>query len=190
MQNLFARLPCTAVIDGKSYPLRTDWRTTLRIFAALEDDTLADFEKQGVLLALLYEAVPSNTAEALRIAMLFLNCGKDETAAPDTQPLYNFTKDAPLIYAALQKSHGIDILHTDLHWWQFAALFCDISEDTFFARILYLRRGMQAGRLSPAEKRTAALLGDYMDVPRRNVPDAQTDEFMKLLKEGTYAGNA
>lgn len=189
MQNLFSRLPHTASIDGKTYALRTDWRTALRIFAAMQDDTLADFEKQGILLSLLYETVPQNIAEAMRIAALFLNCGKEDAPAESTPPLYDFAKDAPLIYAAMQKSHGIDVLHTDLHWWQFCALFCDIGEDTFFARILYLRRGMQTGTLPPAEKRAATLLHEYMALPQNRTVDAQADEFMKLLKEGTHGCN-
>lgn len=180
MQNLFCPLPRYVVVQNKRYALNTDYRTALRILAAFEDAELADLEKQGIMLQLLYKTVPPDETEAVRLALLFLNCGETQTQTEDMPPLYSFTVDAPLIYAALRKSHGVDVLAEEIHWYRFVALFCDISEDSFFARLLYLRRASREGTLTPEEKRVAAALKNYMHVPQSKTPEET--EFMRLLQ--------
>ncbi|MEG2435292.1 MAG: Gp15 family bacteriophage protein [Ruthenibacterium sp.] len=180
MQNLFCPLPRYVTVHRKKYNLNTDYRTALRILAAFEDAELADLEKQGIMLKLLYQNVPPDESEAVRLALLFLNCGETQTETDDTPPLYSFTADAPLIYAALRKSHGVDVLAEEMHWYRFVALFCDISEDSFFARLLYLRRAAREGRLTPDETRMAAALKRYMQVPQQK--SAEETEFMRLLQ--------
>ncbi|MEG1407423.1 MAG: Gp15 family bacteriophage protein [Ruthenibacterium sp.] len=180
MQNLFCPLPRYVVIQQKKYELNTDYRTALRILAAFEDAELADLEKQGIMLKLLYKTVPPDEAQAVRLAQLFLNCGEAQTETDDTPPLYSFTADAPLIYAALRKSHGVDVIAEEMHWYRFVALFCDISEDSFFARLLYLRRAAMEGKLTPEEKRLAIALKNYMRVPQSATPEET--EFMRLYK--------
>lgn len=194
MQSLYRPLPQSVRIGERCYAIRTDYRVALRIFAAFEDEGLAQIEKQGIVLKLLYPEVPTDTDEALRLAFLFLRCGEAEEKQdegenePQTR-LYSFTKDAPLICAAIQKSHGVDILAENLHWYRFAALFSDVNENTFFARLVYLRRQRALGKLTREERESAAALGSYMDVPqpRQNVDfglDADSAEFMRLLGSG------
>ncbi|MEG2394388.1 MAG: Gp15 family bacteriophage protein [Ruthenibacterium sp.] len=202
-----APLPKEVETGGKRYAINTDWRVALRIFTALEDETLAEFERQAVMLRLLYKrAIPPDAGEAVRLAVKFLNCGAppdaldqgadgvqgaDEQAhtqsarAKNESPrLYSFVTDAPLIYAALRRTYGQDVLAGPMHWYRFAALFSDLSGDTFFARLLYLRRGRLAGTLTPDERRVAAALGSYLAVPapRTAQPDEDAQEFFRAYR--------
>lgn len=185
MQTLYAALPQAVETDGVRYAVNTDWRVALRMFAVLEDETLSELEQQAVLLRLFYkDTVPPDTGEALRLLVKFLHCGaQPETGGACEAPLYSLSHDAPLIYAALRRTYGGDVLDGPMHWYRFAALFADLSADTFFARVLYLRRGRRRGTLTPDERRMAAALGRYMEIPAaRGAGDgtaAQAQEFFR-----------
>ncbi|MEG2037178.1 MAG: Gp15 family bacteriophage protein [Ruthenibacterium sp.] len=70
MHGLDAPLPKEVETGGKRYAINTDWRVALRIFTALEDETLAEFERQAVMLRLLYKrAIPPDAGEAVRLAV-------------------------------------------------------------------------------------------------------------------------
>lgn len=170
MNPLYAPLPRSVLICGVQYPIRWDAQTALRILAAFEDDALADAERQGIMLRLLYPEIPPDTGEAVRLAVRFLNCG-DEVPADDGGPrLYSFSHDAALIYAALRRSHGVDAAQP-MHWYQFAALFFDIDADSLFARVVYLRRQQAQGRLTADERRALAALGDIAVLPQRQTAE-------------------
>lgn len=188
MQTLYAPLPQAVEVDGVRYAVHTDWRTALRMFAALEDEALTEFEQQAVLLRLFYkEALPPDTGEALRLAAKFLRCGQEPEAGgtgAGEPPLYSLTQDAPLIYAAMRRTYGGNILDEPMHWYRFAALFADLSADTFFARVLYLRRGRRRGTLTPEERRIAGELRRYLDLPtaRGAQQGEQAREFFAALR--------
>jgi hypothetical protein len=189
MTALFDALPQCAEIDGVLYELNTDYRVALRIITAFEDASLADFEKQCIMIKLLYKTPPPDMEKAAEIAVKFLNCG-DENGDDGEAPLYSFTKDAPFIYSAVSGVCGADVLEKPLHWYRFSAYFRDIREDAFFSRLIYLRRGVRTGKLSTEERRAAASLSNYMSVPSAGVEEnADAAEFMSLLKMGEKEGN-
>lgn len=174
MNPLYAPLPRSVSVGGREYAIRWDAQTALRILAAFEDDALADVEKQGVMLRLLYPEVPPDAAAAARLAVRFLNCG-DEPEQADGPRLYSFSHDAAMIYAALRRSHGVNAAEP-MHWYQFAALFMDIGADTLFARVVYLRRQRQCGRLTADERRALAALGETARLPARAMPEERRAE--------------
>ena len=101
--------------------------------------------------------------------------------------MYSFSGDGPLIYAAMQKSCGVDLWGPEIHWWRFAALLADIGEDTLFARVVYLRRQRALGRLTPAERRAAAALGTLLDLPGDSAPRGEEAAFFNCLRKGGTA---
>lgn len=192
MDSLFAPLPRAVEVDGVRYPLHTDFRVALRILAAFEDEGLAAYEQQGIMLSLLYEGrPPPDLTAAARLGILFLNCGKtpaaaEEAASMQTGRLFSFSHDAPLIWAAMQRSHGVDVLDGPMHWYRFAALFADIAEDTFFSRIVALRRAQRLGTLTREQRRCAAQLEGYLRLPEAGA-QGQTEEtraFFAALEQG------
>lgn len=193
MNPLFAPLPHSVRIGAREYPIRWDAHTALRILAAFEDDSLADLEKQAVMLSLFYPEVPPDLEKAARLAVRFLNCGSDGPAESGPR-LYSFSHDAPLIYSALRRSHGVDAAQP-MHWYTFAALFFDIGPDTMFMQIVALRQKRAAGTLTPEERRLFARLGAAAELPQHETPQekAAAEHFRALLaagdpkKGGTYA---
>lgn len=182
MENLFAPFPQSARIDGEEYQLNTDFQTVLKIFAVFEDDELVPFEKQAVMLSLLYREIPQNVELAVEFAMQFLSCDEKHDGENDIS-LYSFKTDAALIYSAMQKSHGVDIFEKPMHWYRFVALFCDMDENTFFARLLHLRKAKATGKLTAEEKQIAATLGSYLDLPKQAEQEPSEEEklFLHLL---------
>lgn len=179
MNLLCGTLPQYAVIDGQRVPLHTGWRTAVRILCAFEDAALTPAEKQLLLLSLLYGTPPKNTAAALQAGIRFLNGGLPGGDGKGVR-LYSFQHDAPYIYAAVQKSHGIDLLASpQLHWHCFLSLFMDLQEDCLFVRMVYLRRQYAAGRLTKEEQHAYAQMRHILTLP---VPqDAETQAFMAAL---------
>ena len=83
MNVLIDGLPTAAEIDGAEYELNTDYRVGLQIMTAFEDPDLTGFEKQAVMLQLLYPVVPSDARRAAELAVKFLNCGQEPKRSDD-----------------------------------------------------------------------------------------------------------
>lgn len=188
MNILTGQLPTAVEIDGIVYDLNSDFRTCLSIILAFEDQELTNYEKQIVMLNLLYKEIPGNSQEACRLGVKFLDCGDDQEdkGAHDdvTGRLYSFEKDAKYIYSAIKQSHGVDLETVNyLHWWKFSYMFLDLREDCFFHRLIHLRRQKKLGKLTKEERELYYRIQDIVDLSevRTNEEQKVADEFMKLL---------
>ncbi|MDJ0305393.1 bacteriophage Gp15 family protein [Dehalobacter sp.] len=191
MNILTEQLPTAVEIDDVVYDLDTDFRTCLNIILAFEDPELTSYEKQMVMLELLYKEIPENINEACRLGVKFLDCGEDpeteETHSDGAGRLYSFNQDAKYIYSAIKQSHGVDLEIVDyLHWWKFCYMFLDLREDCFFHRLIHLRRQKNLGKLTKEEKELYYRIQDIVDVPEVRTTEEQivASEFMRLLKQG------
>lgn len=188
-------LPTAVEIDGVEYEVNTDFRYALRAILAFEDETLVGIEKQIILLDNLYPVMPNNISEALRLAGLFLNGGKENGEDAEQMPrLYSFSKDANLIYAAFKQTHGIDLSDTEyLHWWKFLALFMDLGSDTAFCNLVGLRKRVKIGTATKEERQAAREMGDLFDVPEfdnRSLEEKEQEaEFLQMLEKGKIHGS-
>lgn len=155
---------------------------------AYEDNELAALEKQAILLANMYDEIPPNAVEAARMAVKFLNCGQEGEQDEPGPRLYSFGKDADLIFAAFQQTHGIDLQSSDLHWWKFMALFMDLGADTAFCNLIGLRKRVKTGKATKEERQAARDLGDAFNVPEldtRSLEELEQEaRFMQLIGAG------
>ncbi len=193
MNLLTEKLPTAVEIDGRAYAVNYDFRTCLKIILAFEDPSLAQVEKQAILLQLFYKEIPDNSAEAIMQCVKFLNGGNE--APPDevdSERLYSFEKDAAFIYAAFKHTHGIDLETADLHWWKFFALFMDLDSTTVFSNLVNLRSRVKSGKATKEERELAESLGDVFNVPEagnKTLAELEAeDEFMKRLNRGKNNG--
>lgn len=161
MSILTEQLPEAVLIDGKEYPINTDYRTAIRIIEAFESDELTNLEKNEIMLELLYgeKKIPENIPEAIDMALRFLDgdCDKEESSpdddnSPGETRLYSFTQDARYIFSGILQTHGIDITTTEMHWWKFIILFMDLDKDCFFNQLLSIRSRLKKGKLTKEEK--------------------------------------
>ncbi|MFZ2196158.1 MAG: Gp15 family bacteriophage protein, partial [Thermodesulfovibrionales bacterium] len=136
MNILSDELPTSLVIKRVRYPIRTDFKTCVRIMLAFEPESeLAAYEKRTILLLNLYRKVPPYSNLAVRKALWFLDGGdplmSDESTPNDELRLYSWKMDSSLLFAAFKQTHNIDLnSETNLHWWKFLALFMDLGTET------------------------------------------------------------
>ena len=190
MSILVDQLPTAFEIDGKNFDIDTDFRTCINIIMAFEDPELTNIEKQLVMLENLYQDQPENTAEAIRMAVKFLNGGSEEKESESVYSprVYSFTKDAQYIFSAFLQTHGIDLQTVDMHWWKFLALFMDLGSDTTFSNIVSLRKKIKTGKATKEEKEAAREIEHILDLPEdddRSIDEKEAElEFLRLVEEG------
>jgi hypothetical protein len=179
-------LPTAVEIDGVECPINTDFRSCLRVIMAFEDDELTGYEKQMVMLDVLYPEIPNNVQMAIEQGIKFLNGGKDnEPADEDPTRLYSFAKDSNFIFSAFKQTHNVNLQTDNMHWWEFLSLFMDLGSETVFCNLLGLRGRVADGTATKEDKQMAEKMGDIFDVPQ---PDTRTlkekeqeAQFMQLV---------
>ena len=186
MNILVQELPESVMVAGEAVPIRTDFRTALRVMLAYEDPELTPREKQLVMLANLYPELPEDAGAAIEAGIRFLNGG--EVGPDEDGPrLCSFSKDANFIFSAFRQTHQIDLQAAELHWWEFLALFMDLGADTTFCSLVGLRKRVKSGKAGKHELEAARELGDIFAVPEidnRTLEERrQEDELMKAVAE-------
>lgn len=140
----------------KGYHINTDFKCGIKISLALDDWQLGDDERVLTALSLLYgEGIPDDMNVALDGLRWFLTCGKeaDKASYSDIDDVdnakesvnvkgddisFDFEVDASNIYAAFLKNYNIDLTKTDMHWFQFIALFSNLK-NTSLNDMMYYR---------------------------------------------------
>ncbi len=187
MNPLIDKFPTKIKIDDEILPINSDFRNCLKIILAFEDEDLTIEEKYYIMLMRLYGSIPNNAEEAIRKAILFLDCGEDRTSKDDDKPrIYSFSKDAKYIYSAIEMScPGIDLENVEyLHWWKFYYKFFDIKEGTTFSNIISLRDKKNRGKLSQEEKTLFIDSREILDLEYDGEPSEEESKFMKLFNGG------
>lgn len=160
----------------------------MKVILAFEDPELAGFEKQIIMLRLLYKEMPEDSREAASQAMKFLNGGKyGEEKEEMPLRLYSFERDAELIYSAFRQTHGIDLSATEpLHWWKFLALFMDLGADTAFCNLVNLRKRVKTNQASKEEREAANSMGSAFELPEYKDEESleKEQEFFRLARVG------
>lgn len=142
-------LPKSAVINGETIAIRSDFRPILDICVALQDDELTDRDKAFVVLKIFYERFIPFSEEALNYAFWFINGGaggEGDGQAQSQQKLLDWQQDFPLIISAVNKVAGCELRALDyVHWWTFLGYFQEI-DDCLFARVVAYREKRARGK--------------------------------------------
>ena len=140
-------LPTTVEIDGRSYEIRTDFRTILEIFVMLDDPDLTDADKTEALLRMFYIERPSDPEAAITAFVSFADPrGSGNKEKPHTR-LISWQQDFDLMVAPINH-----ILNTEcrslpyLHWRTFLAAYLEIPPESVFARVLRIREKLRTGK--------------------------------------------
>lgn len=181
-------LPESVSIKHTEYQVRSSFRDCLRIMLAFEDSELTKREKMQVLLSM-YMGLPKDIEEAIKQANWFLNCGEEGKSTSGPR-VYSFAKDAPMIFAAFKQVHGIDLTQTDLHWWQFTALFQAViaHQENAFGQLVTLRHKLKTGSATKEERDAARKIPDLIDIPdadARTLEEREAEQqFNELIAQG------
>lgn len=148
MNILFEKFPETVRVNGRKYPIETDFREWIRFVQLVEDEDVPWQIKCQLLLQWYTDCVPEELEEALYALGDFLAARDFEDELENTESdvprpvqkqVYSFEQDADCIYSAFRQVYGINLQTIPyMHWWEFQALFAGLPEDTEIKqRIMY-----------------------------------------------------
>ena len=143
-------LPKTAVINGREYPIRSDYRAALDVMAILEDKDLSDGERGDFAFRVFYPDYPDNMPrgdfeQAARYLQWFIGGGDLKGSHPKTK-LADWQQDFPLIVNPVNRVLGYEIRECEYcHWWTFLSAYYEIG-DCLFAQVVSIRKKKRAGK--------------------------------------------
>lgn len=142
---LYEEFPEYVLVNGKRYPIETDFREWIRFSALAEDDTVPEQVKVQLMLSW-YKKVPEDIEMALYALGDFLTARKmymepeEGTSSKHREPVFSFQDDAGCIYSAFVDCYGIDLQTVPyMHWWKFKTLFDWLPEDTEIKQRIFYR---------------------------------------------------
>lgn len=178
-------LPKTAVIGGKTYPICTDYRQILEIFAWMQKEELPEFLRWQIALALFYEEeIPDDAfQEAAEYFRWFVCCGEAEEGNPGAE-LLDWEHDAQDIVADINKTAGVEIRGLPyLHWWTFMGWFRGIGEGNL-STLLSIRDKLRRGKkLEKWEQEYCRRNRSRVNMPKKYSPEelAEQERLKRLL---------
>lgn len=158
MINVFYEsLPEALEINGRKYPIITDFREWLRFSDMLKSDIPENY-KLEFLEDMFLEEMPSMYSpedielvmnaitDFLSLAELEFPMLRQEEEEPGNvfeegvkKAIY-YEQDAPYIISAFQREYQIDLLSVEyLHWWKFRMLLDGLSEESQIKKRIYWR---------------------------------------------------
>ena len=139
-------LPKSLEIGETEYKIRSDFRVALLIFEAFNDSELNDMEKIQVCIECLYETIPSDTENAYKKAIWFLDGGDIPKSRQNHKKVFDWKQDESIIFSAINKSAGFETRSAEyIHWWTFLGYFSEIGEG-LFSQIVNIRTKKAKGK--------------------------------------------
>jgi len=130
--------PEAITVNGQDYEINTDFRYALACFACIYDLDLSDYERAYGVIGLLYKKEPPNLSEALKMAIKYLRCGKEDEPE-ERKPDMDFEYDAHYIRSSFRSDYGIDLNRTEIHWFEFCELLQGLTDNCILNRVRDIR---------------------------------------------------
>lgn len=191
---LTERLPVTAEVNGKEYPIQTDFRCILLYESRMGPDA----EDIEIIRAVddMYcqndEIITAhNFQQAVEALNWFIACGEQDRKKLSNTALglnrnkpFDFAVDGALIYTSFIQSYGIDLYDMEyMHWWKFNALLADVDKDCRFSKVMEYRTiDLKNKNLTKEQKKVYSALQSYYKISEKRSP--AEDDFTQALLEG------
>ena len=179
-------LPRSLEVNGKEYPIRTDFRDILKIIEAINDPDLEDKEKVYVSLFILYPDFDDFNVEDIKDAYMkaceFIDCGlKTSEKKKSGQKIMDFIEDEALIIPAINKVAGKEIREMEyLHWWTFMGYYMEIGESTYSTVIHIRSKKQKHKKLEKWEEEFYSNNKELIDL-KEKVSEEEKEEKERLL---------
>lgn len=174
------QLPTKALLDGREYPHRTDFREILKLMGVLSDERRPARMRWFVALEYFYlRPVPPKLEEqAMGYLSEFLTCGREGEPGPK---LLDWQTDAAEIIDGVNAAAGQEVRSLPyLHWWSFLSWFHAIGEGRL-SMLVTIRDKLRRGkRLEPYEQEYYRRNRDKV---RLSAPLSQAEEAQKRRLE-------
>lgn len=145
---MIAQLPTSLDVNGKEYPIKSDFRIALLILLAFNDPELNENEVIYIVLDALYgfdSLAPEDYSEALTKAKWFLDGGR-EYEEKETVRLMDWQQDESMIFSAVNNVAKMETRAVSyMHWWTWLGYFNEIA-DGIFSSILRIRQKKAKGK--------------------------------------------
>ncbi len=153
---LTSPLPECISVCGEEYKINTDFRVWIKAEELLSDSSLLLADRLVALFALVFiDKIPSDIEKTISAIGQFLSpClfEGSKKGGGQASPLFSFSYDGGLIYAAFLSQYGIDLTCTALHWWKFLWLFFSLNSCKF-TEIVKIR-GLKLSSISDPEQKS------------------------------------
>lgn len=188
---LLDSLPETLTVDGREYPIFSDFRTGIILEKILEEETDSRIIFGEIMSLFFAEEIPENHEEAISAVLNFYMCGEkprkkrssQKNGAPPKKKLYDFVYDSDYIYAAFMTQYHIDLNDIEyLHWWKFMAMFKGLESHNKIIEIIGYRQA-NLGEIS--NKKERARIANLQALYR--LPNEETVED-KIARTGAMFG--
>lgn len=181
MNLLTNELPRTVTVEGKPYPIRTDFRTWLKFEEGMKRPGNVREKTVRIFDLCFPEETPHSAQQALTALSGFFLMrgyyGEDNSKTPpkrrhNLSQALDFTVDAGLIAAAFRQCYGIDLLtETSLHWHAFLLLLRALPEDCRLCQIMSYRTVELSDIGDPDLRRRYAELKEAYALPDNRSPE-------------------
>ena len=139
-------LPTTITVQDTEIPIKTDFRVWIQFIGIvqeydLEHLTVEDYiDMTERISRILFTRQPELSAELFPAIVAFF-CGFSDTKKGDAdrERTYDYSIDADAIYSSFAQAYGIRLDRTQMHWYEFRALFANMPEDCAIGRLIRIR---------------------------------------------------
>jgi len=195
------KYPEFAEINGKKYKINTDFRIAIKCNEIAEDKNISDYERALAIIYILFgeEGLndKENYSEFLRIATLFLSCGKKIETKKNEKPDMDYIQDMDYIEASFMSDYNIDLSNEKMHWWKFSKLMNGLSNSELGNSCILNRirniRNMNPNEIKDQKERRKIIELQKEFALKKNEKEKKkitekekksAIEFLKMLKNG------
>jgi len=174
MNILTEKLPDSVFVEGKEYPVNTDFRVWIRLALMLDRKDIPAEEKFFGACRLCFDferkkELPDNFKSTVEALVSFFTEGNNTEKSQNNQSadnrVYDFSCDSGYIYAAFLECYGIDLIRIEqLHWFSFSALFKALPKSCKMVEIM-MYRGADISKLSGEEKKYYSEMKELYALP-------------------------
>lgn len=162
-------LPTKAIINNRTYAIRSDFRVALDIITVMTDPSISADEKGWVALNIFYPSSEDSDASDYEEMYFFDNMrradiepaahfmnwfidGGQQYERKSTARLMDWEQDFSLIVAPVNRVLGYESREREyLHWWTFLSAYMEIG-DCLFANVVSTRRKKIKGKMDKADR--------------------------------------
>jgi hypothetical protein len=171
---LYEEYPTSVTVDGKSYPIYTDFRNWIAFFDMFNDNTLT--KKDIVIASLQWFSgdIPQNINQACNGLIAFARADdlsykpSQNSGKPSTKQILSYLYDSPYILGAFLQTYGINLREVEyMHWYEFKSLFEALPEDTPIKKRMAYRSVNVASIKDKAEKKRIKKIQQDIRLPSR-----------------------
>ncbi|MDR1001866.1 MAG: bacteriophage Gp15 family protein [Oscillospiraceae bacterium] len=187
MSSLLKPLPDAVMVDGRGFPIYTDYRDWIEFHLAMQDTESGEMAKIIFALSMFKEETPENIEAAIGGLIDFMLCGESRSGEESVSPGkryygYDFEADSKLIYAAFVQVYNIDLYDvSELHWWKFMALLSGMPDNTRIAQIMSIIN-QDTSEMQPKERLKHERLVQQLVAGRKEHDSARAPKSLEEYK--------